>query len=67
MAVADMAQTDNHAPYDLLRPLRCAGRRDGKDCPERNGFINWNEPQFRTWKCPACKTANTLRIVVAHE
>ncbi len=68
MVVADMAETSMGAPYDLLRALRCAGRRDGKDCGERAGMIDWSVPgQFRTWKCPVCKTANAVRIVEARQ
>lgn len=67
MHAAEMAQTDMNSPYDLmLRPLRCAGRRNGKDCGERNGFIDWNTPiPLKTWKCKACGENNTLRILEA--
>lgn len=65
---AEMATTDMNAPYDLtlLRPLRCAGRRDGRDCGERNGTIDWNAPiPLKTWQCKKCGTVNALRILEA--
>ncbi len=69
MVIADMAETSMQAPYNVLtRPLRCAGRRNGQDCGEREGFIDWNSPiPLKTWKCKVCGTVNTLRIVEARQ
>jgi hypothetical protein len=59
------AETHMHAPYDLLRPVRCRRVVDGRACNARNDGIDWSRPQFKEWRCGKCGAFNVLMIVEA--
>lgn len=60
-----MATTHPEAPYDVLRPLRCRAKRDGKFCGKIEQNINWHVPNIYDWRCKACHANNVVCVVHA--
>ncbi len=59
-----------HAPYDVLRPLRCRATVESKgggreECGLRAQDINWNQPDIHGFRCKRCKTPNVVVVVAS--